>query len=226
MKRFTLNEFILIAAVGAAGLALLVAAADGAASDARSVACQSILKKYGTAFASYAGACNDYLPAGFTPGNSARSMRWENAIEKFLDTGRFVRCPANTPKSTGYGANYCYNININAKLPFHFFDPADPGKSKLSKYSRQLPKIVLIGDAVRYVCVSPIQLGCRPVRDVSGDGIKDSARDADYNGYAPMRHNGSWNHVAADGSARSIPFAEWQTNMNGSGIFYDAEYDF
>ncbi|MCI5779843.1 MAG: hypothetical protein MR051_08555 [Lentisphaeria bacterium] len=225
MKRYTLNELVVTVAVGAVGLALLATAADGAKSDARSTACQSMLKKYGAAFASYAGTFNDFLPAGFTPNSPSRSMRWENAIQPLLENGRFMRCPANTPQSTGFGANYCYNVNINAKLPFHFFDPVDPGKSKLSKYSRQLPQIVLIGDAVRYTCVSPRQLGCRPVRDVSGDGIKDSARGADYNNYAPMRHDGNWNYVAADGSVRSISFAEWQTNMNNSGIFYDAQFD-
>ena len=226
MKRFTLHEIILIAAVGAAGLTLLAAAGGGARSDARSAACLDTLKKYGAAFAAYAGSNGDFLPAGMTPNNASRSMRWENAIEKFMAGGRFVRCPANTPQSTGYGANYCYNVNINAKLPFHYFDPAEPGKSKLSKYSRQLPRIVLIGDATRYFCVSPRQLGCRPVRDVSGDGIKDSARGSDYNFWAPVRHGGFWNYVAADGAARSISFAEWQTNMNNSGILYDAEYDY
>lgn len=224
MKRYTLMELVVTVAVGAVGLALL-AAADGAKSDARSTACQSMLKKYGAAFASYASNYNDFLPAGFTPNNPSREMRWENAIQNDLGS-KFLRCPANTPQSTGYGANYCYNVKVNAKLPFHFFDPADPAKSKLSKYSKQLPQIVLIGDAIRYACVSPIQIGCRPVRDVSGDGIKDSARGADYNYYAPTRHDGFWNYVAADGSVRSISFAEWQTNMNNSGIFYDAEYNF
>ena len=47
MKRFTLHEIILIAAVGAAGLTLLAAAGGGARSDARSAACLDTLKKYG-----------------------------------------------------------------------------------------------------------------------------------------------------------------------------------
>lgn len=223
-KTFTLVELFVVTAVSTLGLAMLVTASEGAQADARSVSCRNILKRYGEAFASYAGNYNDYLPAGFTP-NSSRTMRWESAILNDLGS-KFVRCPANTPPSTGYGANYCYSVTRNAKLPFHFFDPDAPEKSKLSKYSKQLPQIVLIGDGTNYICVSPIQPGCWPVRDVSCDGIEDSARDADYNYYDPQRHDGFWNYVSADGSARSISFAEWQDNLTSSGIFYNTKYNF
>ena len=224
MKNYTLTELLVTIAVFSIG-ATLVANVIGTKSDDKSTQCQNYLKKFGMAAVSYSETYNDYLPAGMTPNNDSRSMRWENALQKELN-GKFYRCPANTPKSTGYGANYCYNKKVNAKLPFHYFDPNDPEKSKLSKYTRQLPEIVLFGDAIRYACVSPRQIGCRPVRDVSGDGVKDSARGGDFNYWAPTRHNGSWNYVAADGSVRSISFAEWQTNMNNSGIFYNSEYDF
>ena len=224
MKNYTFTELLITIAVFSISVTLLASVANSKI-DKVSVKCQSYLKIMGAATASYAQSNNDYLPAGMTPNNESRSMRWENALRKEMD-GKFYRCPANTPKSTGYGANYCYNNKVNAKLPFHFFDPANPEKSKLSKYSRQLPEIVLFGDAVSYMCVSPRQTGCRLVRDVSGDGVKDSAKGANYNYWAPMRHNGNWNYVAADGSVRSISFADWQTNMNNSGIFYNSEYDF
>jgi len=224
MKNFTVSEAGLILLVMLCGAVLFGSVVQSSRQDAKSTGCQSYLKKFGAAAASYASTNNDFLPAGMTP-TASQSMRWNNALQQELGS-KFLRCPANTPQSTGYGANYCYNKNVNAKMPFHYFDPAKPENSKLSKYSRQLPNIVMFGDAVRYTCVSPRQLGCRPVRDVSGDGVKDSARGADYNYWAPTRHHGSWNYVAVDGSVHSITFAEWQTNMNNSGILYDSEYDF
>ena len=225
MKHYTFMELAVTVCTFSVLAALAVCASAGTKADAKSVRCQSYLKKFAAAAASYAANNNDFLPAGMTPSDRGTSMRWNNALQAELGT-KFLRCPANTPKSTGYGANYCYNPKQNAKLPFYYYDPDNPEKSKLAKYSRQLPRIVLFGDAVSYTCVSPRQLGCRPVRDVSGDGVKDSARGADYNYWAPNRHNGNWNYAAADGSVHSISFNQWQSHMNNSGILYDSDYDF
>ena len=224
MKNYTFTELLITITIFSIG-ATLLAGAVRVKNDAKSIQCQSHLKKLSMAAISYANSYSGYLPAGMTPNNEAKSMRWENALANELKS-KLLKCPANTPKSTGYGANYCYNKSINAKLPFYYFDPENLENSKISKYARQLPEIVLFGDAVNYRAVSPRQIGCRLVRDISGDGVKDSAKGADYNYWAPKRHNNSWNYVAADGSVHLISFTEWQINMNNSGIFYNSEYDF
>ena len=180
--------------------------------------CQNNLKQLGAAAAAYAADFHDYLPAGNTPRND-QALRWNYALPSLLPNGnKLPVCGAAANPSRSYGANYCYNPKRNARILFYYFDSQRPESSKLAKYSVQLPEILLFADAENATMLSPCQLGCAPVRDVSNNGVKDSARGSKFNGYAPLRHMNSLNYVSCSGAVRNISFEIWEDQLNYSGI--------
>ena len=222
-------------------LALLWIPAPGVIREAaRNTACAGHLKRIGSGAAQYAADNRDTLPAGTTPAKDRR-YRWIFAVGRYLSptpqnersiTTGFNRypempivCPAAPPDSGfTYGANYCYTPDSNEKLPFHYYETGRPELSRFSRYSKQRPEIMMIGDASSMTAYNPRQHGCEPNRDLSGNDIFDSA-GAKYNLFAPDRHAGSMNFVRCDGGVRNASFAEWEQNMNHSGWLYDENYD-
>ena len=226
MHRFTLIELVLIISVGILALALLPGAADSAKMDAVSVNCQNSLRELGKNIFSYSQDNKGLLPAGHTAGADS-AYRWYNAVSPYLRKAKqtFPVCAAAKKPNNSYGVNYCYTKNRNAKLPFYYYSSMDSGNSKFQRYAALAPEILMLADGDNYFMVSPLQLGCAPSRDVSGNGIKDSCRAADYNHFAPMRHNGKSNYLAGDLSVKSLSFDDWEDSMNNSGILYDEEYN-
>lgn len=225
MKKFTLVELVIVLGVCCIACALLLSAADNARDDAKSALCQNSLKETGAMLHAYTGDNGGLLPAGHTSANDAY-LRWGNAVYPYFKRKNkgFPVCPAAGNAKRSFGANYCYNREKNTRLPFYYYSSEMPENSKLQRYAALSPEILLIADGNNDFLVSPLQNGCTPVRDVSGNGVKDSCRAANFNHYEPLRHNGSLNYLAGDLSVKNLLFADWEDNLNNSGIIYDAEF--
>lgn len=228
-KHYTLIELTATAAaillMGVLVMSVPLRGLDAARGKSAVLDCQNNLKQLGAAAAAYAADHNDLLPAGNTPYRE-HALRWNYALSSLLPGKKLPICGAAAEPAKSYGANYCYNTKRNARIPFYYFDSQKPEASKLAKYSVQLPEIILFADAESATMLSPRQLGCAPALDVSGNGIKDSARNTKFSYYAPQRHANSLNYVSCSGAVRNISFEVWEDQMNNSGIIYNEKFNY
>ena len=227
MWNWTLTDAVAVVMALAGSVFCAGAQLHRMADSSRSVICRDNLKHLFSAAASYAAEGSDMLPAGNT-GKNDRFLRWNHALLPYFATEakHLPVCPAAVKPAFSYGANYCYNRKRNARLPFYFFDAQKPVFSKLARYSRQLPDILMFADAERFTTMNPRQIGCAPIHDLSGNGVRDSARNTVFNNYAPKRHGDAMNYVSCGGSVHDITFEFWEDQLNHSGIIYDEQFDY
>jgi len=241
-RDFTLVELLVTIAAIAILAALLVPALNKARDMAKSISCVNNLKTLGQSAMFYVNDANDYLPAGSTLYDD-RYQRWTTCLAQYQTAGatngytecigyngyptvlKFY-CPATSSTPTAiytYGANYADDAASNKRIPFTYFHPAS-GRTALQRFSAIPPELCMFADAVSYVASNPCTNSGRLTFDLSGDGVLDSGPSGSYSSFAPWRHRNGLNIVFMDGHATWISFADWQTNMNKSGIIFNSRY--
>ena len=114
-----------------------------------------------------------------------------------------------------------YNNHKNTKVPILYNNDSAPAKGQKLF---QLPRLVLFCDSEGLAHVRNPKTKNYTI-DSDGDGLKDSTSGNDKGNFAPKRHGGSAGYCFTDGSASSISYKEWETNVNNSGWLWDATYN-
>jgi prepilin-type N-terminal cleavage/methylation domain-containing protein/prepilin-type processing-associated H-X9-DG protein len=230
---FTLIELLVVIAVISILASLLMPAALRAMRQAASTQCRSNLAQLHRGFGVYGNTFEQSLPPyghyyRNDPDNTDESWGkrpfWTETISRFLyprmpwseAMDKAVRCPRYAIKTTanqrGYSCHYgnvfrYYSRNIN----HHGNTVNSAGSMKLIELGNT-SKLLLVIDGAYAHCYSPHVWALRFDRDE--DGLLDSYHETGlkYNGADPLRHDGTFNGVFADGHVRLVTLREWSTN--------------
>jgi len=245
MKRnkvfFTLIELLVVIAIIAILAAILMPALSTARDKGRSISCLSNLRAIGQFAVFYASDYNDYIPAAMS---TDRSYTWMSRYVQYMRGGEVniwanegllgyngdpvkmkLFCPstAETPKIYTYGGNYADNATNNQRIPFAYYN-ASSSATSLRKFTNMPTNLCMLADATTIYVGNPCTNLGKLSRDVSGDGIMDSAASVDYSYWAPLRHSKGLNMTFMDGHGSWVSFKEWQMNLNQSGFIYNSRY--
>ncbi len=141
-----------------------------ARAEARARQCQSILNRYGTAFAAYAEDFGNVLPYENVGDEQHGRVVWSEALTAYVDEADRL-CPSVDRSVENYREGY----RMNSKLSRRSADPPQPYRLLSSLLSR--PHTVVLFDA---------EYGGSKL------SLKGRLKDVDY------RHNGSVNILLAD----------------------------
>jgi len=230
---FTLIELLVVIAVISILASLLMPVALRAARQASSTQCRSNLSQLHRSFGIYGNSFEQSLPPyGYyyrnDPDNTDESWGkrpfWTEIISTFLyphmpwsdAMDKAVRCPRYTIKTTAKQRGYsCHYGNVfryvSRNINHHGSTVNSSGSMKLIELGNT-SKLLLVFDGQYAHCYSPHIWELRFDRDE--DDLIDSHHETGlkYNGGYPLRHDGTFNGVFADGHASVVTLREWSAN--------------